>query len=103
MLNGGVEIYLWGLNERTLHSKAMVVDGRLAMIGSYNFNHRSIVWDTENLAVFTDQPAVEEVQKMVEDDFNHECVYKIDLEWLGAQPIVSSDFLFPMIIIGWLY
>ncbi|UCD28731.1 MAG: phosphatidylserine/phosphatidylglycerophosphate/cardiolipin synthase family protein [Planctomycetota bacterium] len=29
LLNGGVEIYLWGLNERTLHSKAMVVDGRL--------------------------------------------------------------------------
>jgi len=103
LLNSGIEIYLWGQSEKTMHSKAMVVDGRLAMIGSYNLNYRSIVWDTENVAVFTDRQAVVQIENMIENDFGHQSVYQIDLDWLGAQPMDNWDLLPGMISFGWLY
>jgi cardiolipin synthase len=103
LLNGGVEVYLWGEPEKNMHSKALVVDGRLAMISTHNLNHRSIVWDTENGVVFTDGPMIGQIGQMVEDDFHHQSVYRIDRDWLDEQPLDSWDMLLPMVGFGWLF
>lgn len=86
LLNGGVRVFLWQRGERTMHSKAMVVDDDFAMISSYNFNLRSILWDTENAAIFRDPPAVEAVRQMIENDLNAEWTRGIDAAWMAEQP-----------------
>ena len=73
------------------------------MVSTHNFNYRSMVWDTENGVVFTDGPLIEQIRQMVEDDFSHESVYRIDQDWLRAQPLDSWDMLLPMMGIGWMF
>jgi len=103
MLKNGIEVYLWNQYQVNMHSKAMVVDGRLAMIGSHNFNYRSIVWDTENSAAFTDLPAITEIQQMIDNDLNQDWVLQIDLSWLDQQELDSLDLLLPYAGLGWLF
>lgn len=86
LLDGGVRVFLWQRGDRTMHSKAMVVDDEFAMIGSYNFNLRSILWDTENAAIFHDPPAVEAVREMIEADLGAEWTLEIDAAWIAEQP-----------------
>ncbi len=103
LLAGGVRVFLWDRPDSTMHSKTMVVDDRLAMIGTYNFNVRSIMWDTEVAVFFNDPPAVEQVRQMTEGGFEQECVFEIDLDWLRAQPPseqLSWEFIH---LFGWLF
>ncbi len=86
MIDGGVEIYMWNQAGHTMHSKTMVVDDKLAMLGSYNFNCRSIIWDTETIAVFTDPHAVSQVQNMFDNDLDPNRIIPVDDAWLDAQP-----------------
>ncbi len=86
LLNGGVRVFLWQRGSRTMHSKAMVVDDDFAMISSYNFNLRSILWDTENAAIFRDPPAVQAVRQMIEADLYTEWTTEIDAAWIAEQP-----------------
>ncbi len=82
MLRLGVEMYLWDVPHKTMHSKAIVVDDKFAMIGSYNFNIRSIMWDAEEAAIFTNKQAVERVRQMLEDDFDSDYAFKITQKWI---------------------
>jgi len=84
LVDHNVRIFLWGLPQ-TFHSKAMVVDDKFAMIGSHNFNYRSVVWDTENAAIFTDPAAIEAVQAMIDADLAVEGVFEIDRAWVDAE------------------
>jgi len=86
MLDGNVQIHLWDRCGRTMHSKAIVVDEHFAMLGSYNFNYRSCLWDAESGVIFTDPEAVEQIRKMVEADIDEACVFAIDRAWLESQP-----------------
>ncbi|MGG2399166.1 phospholipase D family protein [Pseudomonas sp. SH1-B] len=48
-----------GTSESSLHSKAMVLDRRYAFIGSFNFDPRSLLWNTE-VGVLIDSPQLSE-------------------------------------------
>ena len=71
---------------RTMHSKAIVVDDKMAMVSTHNLNFRSLVWDAENGVVFTDSDPIDAVRAMVEADFAREWVIEIDRAWLDAVP-----------------
>ena len=86
-----------------MHSKAVVVDDALAMLGSYNFNYRSIVWDTENAVIFTDPEAIDAVHQMVLDDLAVEGVFEIDREWLDAVPPEERAAWQRLHNLGWLF
>ncbi|WP_338545669.1 phospholipase D family protein [Pseudomonas benzopyrenica] len=49
--------YSFGESESSLHSKAMAIDGRWSFIGSFNFDPRSVLWNTE-VGVMVDSPAL---------------------------------------------
>lgn len=102
LVEHGVELYLWE-RDQTLHSKAMTVDDTFAFVGSYNFNYRSIVWDTENVVIFTDPPAIEQVRRMVEDDFTAEGVIRVDRAWLQAVPMSERALWRAWWTVGWLF
>ncbi len=86
LLDNGIRLFLWQRAPRTMHSKAMVVDDDFAMVSSFNFNLRSILWDTENGAIFRDPPAVQAVRQMIETDLNTEWTTEIDAAWIAEQP-----------------
>lgn len=44
-----------------LHAKSAVIDGRIAVIGSYNIAHRSQYWDTEVMSVVEDETVAREL------------------------------------------
>ncbi len=91
ILQRGIRLFLWNRTTRTMHSKAMIVDDAMAMVGTYNFNARSILWDTEN-AIFSTHPTViQMIDQMIQNDFAHETVLEIDREWVRNQP--ASDQL----------
>jgi len=103
MLNLGVKVFLWDLEDRTMHSKAMVVDDTLAMVGSYNFNFRSIMWDTENVVIVTDSQAIDMVQQMINNDIDCDCVFQVTPDWIAShsqQEQQSWDFWH---LISWLF
>jgi cardiolipin synthase len=85
MLDTGVEMYLWNLPERTIHSKAMVVDDNFAFISSYNFNYRSIIWDSEIAAVFTDAEPVARIQEMITNDIGRDFIVPVTQAWIDSQ------------------
>lgn len=60
----GARVYL--KRDFTLHSKYMIVDGKISMVGSFNFHPRSLHFDAENVAVFFH----EEIAKELENHFD---------------------------------
>lgn len=50
-----LEIIAYAADPRTLHDKLMVIDGRLAVVGSVNLNQRSFLHDTENGIIVLDR------------------------------------------------
>ena len=51
-----------------LHSKSMVVDSRVVMIGSHNFDPRSEGFNTENGLIVWDEPFAREVESLIRRD-----------------------------------
>ncbi|MBS0194528.1 MAG: phospholipase D family protein [Proteobacteria bacterium] len=52
----------------SLHAKSMVIDGRIGMIGSHNFDPRSDNYNTEGVLVFDDPVLAQELQAAIEQD-----------------------------------
>jgi cardiolipin synthase len=76
LINGGVEV--WNFRPSMLHAKVMTVDESLAVLGSSNFNRRSMNHDEEiALAVFDDE-VVSILDRHFEDDLKQS--RPIDLE-----------------------
>jgi cardiolipin synthase len=76
LINGGVEV--WNFRPSMLHAKVMTVDESLAVLGSSNFNRRSMNHDEEiALAVFDDE-VVSILDHHFEDDLKQS--RPIDLE-----------------------
>ncbi|HUS30568.1 MAG TPA: phospholipase D-like domain-containing protein, partial [Kofleriaceae bacterium] len=60
LLGAGIEVYQYRGTE-TLHSKTMLVDGKLAVIGSYNLDPRSAASNSESIVTVRDGAAVGEL------------------------------------------
>jgi len=75
----GVEVYL--KKGATLHSKYMIVDGTISMVGSFNFHPRSLRFDGENAVIITDQHFAGELLSYFEKGINEQAdkVYSISL------------------------
>lgn len=69
LLRGGIKIY--ELRDKTLHSKTATIDGVWSVIGSSNFDHRSVLFNNEVDAVVLGRATAEQFQAMFEDDFAH--------------------------------
>ena len=65
MIEAGVELYMF--RPGLLHSKTMVVDGSVAMIGSANLDRRSFELNYENNVLFADEAFAREVRGRQED------------------------------------
>ena len=88
-LSRGIRLFLWDRTVRTMHSKAMIVDDSLAMIGTYNFNPRSALWDTEDAIFSTDPAFISMVDTMIQDDFSQDNLMEIDMDWVNSQPAMD--------------
>jgi putative cardiolipin synthase len=81
--NGSLAAYLDRVGEDAragLHTKAMVVDERIAVIGSYNMDPRSRVWNSE-IALIVDHPgfAAEVLEEMARD-FAPDAAWRLSLD-----------------------
>lgn len=52
-------LHLYGSSDSSLHSKAIIFDRRKTFIGSFNFDPRSVLWNTE-VGVLVDSPELAE-------------------------------------------
>ena len=69
LLAAGVKVYEYG--PRMLHSKALLVDDRIALIGSANFDHRSFRLNFEVSLLFDDAGMAAELAQLIETEFAH--------------------------------
>jgi cardiolipin synthase A/B len=69
LLEGGVKLYEY--QPTMLHSKAMVVDGLFATIGSINFDARSMSENAEESLTFYDRQFSESIEGMFQRDLEH--------------------------------
>jgi cardiolipin synthase len=69
LLQAGARVYEYG--PRMLHSKALLVDDHLAIIGSANFDHRSFRLNFEVSMLFRDTGVAAELAQLVEREFAH--------------------------------
>ncbi len=69
LLEAGVKVYEYG--PRMLHTKAMLVDDDLTMIGSANFDHRSFRLNFEICLMFHDARVAAELARLIEGEFAH--------------------------------
>lgn len=69
-----------GSSESSLHSKALVIDRRRVFIGSFNFDPRSVLWNTE-VGVLVDSPELaEQVRELLLEGMSHGVSYQVALE-----------------------
>ncbi|HXJ02028.1 MAG TPA: phospholipase D-like domain-containing protein [Micropepsaceae bacterium] len=66
LLEAGVKIY--ETHDLVLHSKTVVIDGVWSMIGSSNFDHRSVIFNDEVDAVLLGSETASELEEMFDDD-----------------------------------
>jgi cardiolipin synthase len=68
LLAAGVKVYEYG--PRMLHSKAMLVDDDLAIVGSANFDARSFRLNFEVSVMFSDAGIAAELARVIESEFS---------------------------------
>jgi len=67
-----------------LHTKAMVIDDRVAVIGSYNMDPRSRVWNSEIALIVRGPDFARQVLQEMERDFAPEASWRLSLDDTGA-------------------
>lgn len=67
LLAAGVKVYEYG--PRMLHSKSLLVDDHLAIIGSANFDHRSFRLNFESSLMFEDTGVADALARLIEREF----------------------------------
>lgn len=78
LLDAGVHI--WETQNLVLHSKTIVIDGVWSVIGSSNFDHRSVIFNDEVDVVVLGSDTAQAMERMFEDDLAR--AKKIDpAEW----------------------
>jgi cardiolipin synthase len=69
MVEHGVHIYRY--HRGFLHQKVLLMDDRIASVGSVNFDNRSFAINFEMTVWMTDRQVIEDVEKMLDIDFTH--------------------------------
>jgi cardiolipin synthase len=69
LLAAGVKIYEYG--PRMLHTKALLVDDDLALVGSANFDHRSFRLNFELSLLLQDAGIAGQLAQLIEGEFSH--------------------------------
>lgn len=64
-----------------LHAKSMVVDGKIAVIGTFNLDPRSANLNTECITIVKNEALAQRVQKGMEIEFKPENSWHTTLEW----------------------
>jgi cardiolipin synthase len=86
-LESGIEIYEY--QPAMMHAKALVVDGRLSIVGSANFDNRSLELNDElNIAVF-DRQLAERLLSDFERDLTKSKKLALD-EWRSRPPHIRA-------------
>ena len=67
-----------------LHTKAMVIDGTLSVIGSYNMDPRSRVWNSEIALIVEDADFAAQVLAEMERDFAPEAAWRLSIDEKGG-------------------
>lgn len=80
--HAGVEVYRW--RDGFLHQKVVLVDDKLASVGTVNFDLRSIHLNFEVTVISPDPGFVGEVAQMLEDDFAQSD--PVEWEWTRLGP-----------------
>jgi cardiolipin synthase len=68
LLEAGAKIY--ETHDLVLHSKTVVIDGVWSVIGSSNFDHRSVIFNDEVDVVVVGSETAKELEAMFADDQN---------------------------------
>ncbi|BDU14814.1 cardiolipin synthase [Lysobacter auxotrophicus] len=84
LLEAGVKIHEYG--PRMLHSKALLCDDDLAIVGSANFDHRSFRLNFEVSVLFRDKGLVAELETLIQGECNLAPRVRAD----RAQPLWST-------------
>lgn len=66
-----------------LHTKAFVVDGRYSMVGSYNMDPRSRIWNSEIGLLVDSEPFADKVLEVMNRQFEPASAYRVDLDERG--------------------
>lgn len=80
LIGSGIEIYQYDGTE-TMHSKAMVIDNELAVIGSFNLDPRSAIDNTEFLLLVHDSDTVDDLRRSIDDDITRSTLASDDIPW----------------------
>lgn len=69
-----------GGSDSSLHSKAMIFDGQKSFVGSFNFDPRSVLWNTE-VGVLVDSPELtQQLTELARQGMAHTVSYQAKLE-----------------------
>ncbi|HEY6451395.1 MAG TPA: phospholipase D-like domain-containing protein [Steroidobacteraceae bacterium] len=82
-LRAGVRIY--ERDDGILHSKTVVMDGVWSIVGSSNFDHRSVLFNDEVDAVVIGSQTGAQMQRYFEQDLQH--AKRIDAQGWGHRPL----------------
>jgi cardiolipin synthase len=85
LLESGVKIY--ETQNLVLHSKAAVIDGVWTVVGSSNFDRRSVLFNDEVDALVLGSATAQELQKMLADDIQN--ARPIDIASWKGRPIAQ--------------
>jgi putative cardiolipin synthase len=66
-----------------LHTKAFVLDGRFSIVGSYNMDPRSRIWNSEIGLLVDSEPFAQKVLEVMDRQFEPASAYRVDLDERG--------------------
>jgi cardiolipin synthase len=99
LLDHGIKLFSY--TEGFLHQKVMLIDSKIATVGSANFDCRSMFINFEVTAITTDGKFIKDMEEMLTRDFAKS--KKINKETFKKEPIVkkisarSANLLAPML------
>jgi phosphatidylserine/phosphatidylglycerophosphate/cardiolipin synthase-like enzyme len=89
-----------------LHAKSMVVDGQIAVVGSFNLDPRSANLNTESVAILHSVPVALQLQERMETEMGPENAWHTTLEFnpdreasLGARIKVRLARVVPRLLL----
>ncbi|MGY0799759.1 cardiolipin synthase [Lysobacter sp. A286] len=98
LLAAGVQIYEYG--PRLLHSKALVCDEDLVIVGSANFDHRSFRLNFEVSVLFRNRPLAQQLAQLVEHECGNSLRVRDDRErplWRNRLPEALARLVSPLL------
>jgi cardiolipin synthase len=98
LIAAGVKVYEYG--PRLLHTKALLVDEELAIIGSANFDSRSFRLNFEVSMLFRDSGVAAALAQLIEGEFAHAPRVRTDRPrslWRVQMPEALARLLSPLL------